>query len=336
MTGKTQTITITGWADHGRSTLEQRRLGKSGLYVSEVGIGCNNFGGRIDAAGTQAVVDAALEAGINFFDTADVYGDRQSEVLLGKALGARRHEVIVATKFGMPTGPTPQDRGGSRRYILRAVEESLTRLGTDYIDLYQLHAPDAATPIEETLAALDDVVRAGKVRYIGHSNFSGWQILDAHWTAKTGRYAPFVTAQNHYSLLERAVQHEVLPACERCGIGQLPYFPLASGMLTGKYRRGEPPPQGTRLARMGRLADRAMTEANFDAVERLDGFAAEHGRDLLSLAFSWLLSQPVISSVIAGATSAEQVRANVAAADGWRLGSEEMAAVASLVRGEVA
>jgi len=316
--------------------MKQRRLGRSGLYVSEVGIGCNNFGGRIDAAGTQAVVDAALEAGINFFDTADVYGERQSEVLLGKALGARRQDVVIATKFAMPTGPTPLDRGGSRRYVMRAVEASLTRLGTDYIDLYQMHSPDPDTPIEETLSALDDLIRAGKVRYVGNSNFSGWQILDADWTARSRGFEPFVTAQNHYSLLERAVAHEVLPACRRCGLGQLPYFPLASGMLTGKYHRGEPAPQGTRLARVAQLANRAMTDQNFGAVERLTAFAADHGRDLLSLAFSWLLSQDVISSVIAGATSAEQVRANAAAADGWRLTEGEMTEVAALVKGEVA
>ena len=316
--------------------MEQRKLGRSGLYVSEVGIGCNNFGGRIDAAATQQVVDAAIEVGINFFDTADVYGEKHSEVLLGKALGARRHDVVIATKFGMPTGPALQDRGGSRRYVMRAVEASLERLGTDYIDLYQLHAPDPDTPIDETLSALDDLVRAGKVRYVGNSNFSGWQILDADWTARTRGFEPFVTAQNHYSLLERAVAHEVLPACERCGLGQLPYFPLASGMLTGKYRRGEPAPQGTRLARVARLADRAMTEENFDVVERLTAFAAERDRDLLSLAFSWLLSQDVIASVIAGATSPEQVRGNAAAASGWRLDAGEMAEVATLLKGEVA
>ncbi|HEY5646802.1 MAG TPA: aldo/keto reductase [Pseudomonadales bacterium] len=316
--------------------MKQRRLGRSGLFVSEVGIGCNNFGGRIDAAATQAVVDAALDAGINFFDTADVYGERTSEVLLGKALGARRHDVVIATKFGMPTGRTPQDRGGSRRYVMRAVEASLKRLGTDYIDLYQLHGPDPETPVEETLSALDDLIRAGKVRYVGNSNFSGWQIVDADWTARSRGLEPFITAQNHYSLLERAVQHEVLPACRRCGLGQLPYFPLASGMLTGKYHRGEPAPQGTRLARMAQLADRAMTDRNFDALERLTSFAGERGRDLLSLAFSWLLSQNEISSVIAGATSAEQVRANAAAADGWRLSEAEMAEVAALVKGEVA
>jgi len=316
--------------------MEQRRLGRSGLYVSEVGIGCNNFGGRVDEAGTREVVDAALECGINFFDTADVYGEQRSEELLGKALGQRRQEVIIATKFAMPTGPSPQDRGGSRRYIMRAVEASLRRLNTDYIDLYQIHGPDPATPLEETLGALNDLIRQGKVRYIGHSNFSGWQIADADWMARSRHLEPFVTAQNHYSLLERAVQREVLPACERFGLGQLPYFPLASGMLTGKYRRGEAAPEGTRFARAARLADRAMTDENFTVVERLTEFAQQRDRDILALAFSWLLSKPVVSSVIAGATRAEQVRSNVQAAEGWRLDGSELVEVGSILKGAVA
>ncbi|MBX3705918.1 MAG: aldo/keto reductase [Pseudomonadales bacterium] len=313
--------------------MEQRRLGASGLFVSAVGIGCNNFGGRIDAAATAAVVHAALDHGINFFDTADVYGNQQSEVLLGQALGARRSDVIVATKFGMPTGAGLLDKGGSRRYVRRAVEASLRRLGTDYIDLYQIHAPDPATPIEETLAVLDDLVREGKVRYLGNSNFAGWQIADAHWTATTRGTTPFVSAQNHYSLLERAVAHEVLPACERFGLGMLPYFPLASGLLTGKYRAGEPPPPGTRLAGAEALARRALTERNFERVAALAAFAAEHGRGLLDLAFCWLLSQPVVTSVIAGATAVEQVRANTVAATDWRLTADDMRQVAALTKG---
>jgi aryl-alcohol dehydrogenase-like predicted oxidoreductase len=313
--------------------MEQRRLGRSGLHVSAVGIGCNNFGGRIDASATQEVVDAALECGINFFDTADVYGEQRSEELLGKALGGRRQQAVIATKFGMPTGPSRQERGGSRHYLMRAVEASLQRLGTDYIDLYQIHAPDPATPIDETLSALNELVTAGKVRYIGHSNFSGWQIADADWTARSRNLTPFVTAQNHYSLLERAVQTEVLPACEHFGLGQLPYFPLASGMLTGKYQRGQPAPEGTRLARVARLAQRALTEDNFSQVEGLAGFAEARGRTLLDLAFGWLLSQPVITSVIAGATSAEQVQANAAAAQ-WRLDDEEMEEVARILTGK--
>lgn len=312
--------------------MKQRRLGNSGLLISEVGLGCNNFGLRVDQAGTTRIVDAAIDHGINFFDTADVYGEHKSEVMLGKALKTRRHEVVIASKFGMPMGPTALDKGGSRRYIIRAVEASLKRLGTDYIDLYQIHAPDAQTPIAETLSALSDLVRSGKVRYIGHSNFSGWQIADADWMARTGNHVPFVSAQNHYSLLERAVQHEVIPACEHFRIGLLPYFPLASGMLTGKYHAGEPPPQGTRLALVERLAAQALTDSNFATVARLQSYAESHERNLLSLAFCWLLSQPSVSSVIAGATSAEQVAANVEAALDWRLNEEELAEVATLVK----
>ena len=304
--------------------MQQRRLGNSDLLVSEVGLGCNNFGGRVDAAGTQRVVDAALDQGINFFDTADVYGERRSEVFLGEALGARRQDVVIATKFGFPMGKGRQDRGGSRYHVRRAVEASLERLGTDYIDLYQMHLPDVDTPIDETLSVLDDLVREGKVRCVGHSNFAGWQIADAHWVAATTGSASFVTAQNHYSLIERAVRHEVLPACERFGLGMLPYFPLESGLLTGKYRRDEPPPQGSRMARMERIQKRSMTERNFDMLDRLSAFAEERGHTILDLAFAWLLSQPVITSVIAGATTADQVAGNVQAAKDWRLTPADM------------
>ena len=311
--------------------MEHRRLGVSGLKVSEVGIGCNNFGGRCDRAATQAVVDAAIANGITLFDTANVYGNQQSETLLGEALGARRSAVVIATKFAMPMGGAVQDRGGSRRHVFAAVEASLRRLGTDYIDLYQMHAPDPDTPIDETLGALDDLVRHGKVRYIGCSNFSGWQIADADWTARSCGGARFVSAQNHYSLLERGVESEVLPSCERFGLGMLPFFPLASGMLTGKYRRNEPPPSGTRLATVGRLAERALNERNFTAVEKLTAFAAERGRGILDLAFGWLLTRPVIASVIAGATSAAQVEANVAAAS-WRLDASDVTAVDAITK----
>jgi len=311
--------------------MEQRRLGRSGLKVSAVGIGCNNFGSRCDRSATQAVVDAAIGQGITLFDTADVYGNQQSETLLGAALGERRKQVVIATKFAMPTGMTVHDRGGSRRYILAAVEASLSRLGTDYIDLYQMHAPDPDTPIDETLGALDDLVRHGKVRYIGCSNFSGWQIADADWTARSTNGVRFVSAQNHYSLLERGIETEVLPSCERFGLGVLPFFPLASGMLTGKYRRNEAPPSGTRLAQVGRLAERALNERNFTIVEALTVFAAERGHNLLDLAFGWLLTKPVISSVIAGAMSAAQVEANVAAAP-WRLDAADLASVDAITK----
>ncbi len=312
--------------------MEQRKLGASGLFVSEVGLGCNNFGGRVDQAGTTAVVDAALDAGISLFDTADVYGGQLSEVYLGKALGSRRHNAIVATKCGMATGEGPHNRGASRRYILQALDASLQRLGTDYVDLYQIHFPDPHTPIDETLRALDDCVRAGKARYVGCSNFPGWQIADAHWTATRNGLNPFVSAQNHMNLLERDVLREVIPACEHFGLGQLPYFPLASGLLTGKYRRGESAPAGTRLS--APRAARSLSERNFDRVEALKAFAEERGRSLLELAFGWLLSFPCVSSVIAGATSPEQVRSNVAAST-MRLDAEEMRAVeACLQRAE--
>ncbi len=306
-----------------------RRLGDSGLKVSEIGLGCNNFGVRVDQAGTQAVVDAALEAGINLFDTADVYGEQRSEVFLGAALAGRRQQAIIATKFGNPTGASPYQRGASRRYVVEAAEASLRRLGTDYIDLYQLHRPDPDTPIDETLAALDDLVRAGKVRYVGASNFEGWRIADADWAARTAHRTRFVSAQNHYNLLRREAEVEVIPAAERFGLGLLPYFPLASGLLTGKYRRGEAPPEGTRLAANGRRAEEALTPANFDRLDRLQAFASARGKTLLDLAFAWLLARPVVSSVIAGATRPEQARANVAAAE-WRLSAEEAAEIERL------
>jgi aryl-alcohol dehydrogenase-like predicted oxidoreductase len=310
--------------------MKLRRLGNSGLTVSEVGLGCNNFGMRIDQAQTQGVVDAAIDAGVTLFDTADIYGATKSEEFLGKALGKRRQDVVVATKFGMRIGEDDRRKGGSRRWIMRAVEDSLTRLRTDYIDLYQFHQPDPETPIEETLRALDDLVAQGKVRYIGNSNFAGWQIADADWTSRTAHRTRFVSAQNQYSLIERRVEHEVLPACERHGLGFLPYFPLASGLLSGKYKRGAPPPEGTRLAVWGQRGAQALNEKNFDKVEKLTAFAEAHGHTVLDLAFAWLLGHPVVSSVIAGATSPEQIRANAATAD-WRLTPEEVAEVSALV-----
>ncbi len=313
--------------------MEYRRLGTTGLKVSAVGIGCNNFGRRCDSDTTAAVVDAAIEAGINFFDTADVYGPRGvSEEFLGAALKHHdRHSVIIATKFCNPMGDGELMGGASRRYIMHAVEQSLRRLDTDYIDLYQQHLPDSDTPIDETLAALDDLVRQGKVRYLGNSNFSGWQIADADWTASMAGSNRFVTAQNLYSLLDRRLEAEVIPACEKFGLGLLPYFPLASGMLTGKYSRGIDPDPGTRLAMMGERAKSAMSDEVFDRVDALSGFAGECGHSILELAMSWLASLPVVSSVIAGATSADQARQNAEAAS-WRLSGEEMAMVSKLSR----
>ncbi|MFJ3921965.1 aldo/keto reductase [Streptomyces sp. NPDC090022] len=291
-------------------------LGSSGLRVSAVGLGCNNFGGRLDARATRTVVDAALDAGITFFDTADIYGNRGgSEEHLGQALKGRRDQVVLATKFGyagtdMEYGPAAGSRGG-RAYVRRAVEASLRRLGTDHIDLYQLHSPDPGTPIVETLAALTELVAEGKVRYIGHSNFSGWQLAEAAHVARETGATPFVSAQNQWSLLERGVEQELVPAAVHYGVGVLPYFPLANGLLTGKIRRGAPVPAGSRLE--GR--DSYLTEERLDTVEALAALADEHGRSLLELAIGWLGAHPGCASVIAGATSAEQVRANAAVAD---------------------
>ncbi|MCX4469985.1 aldo/keto reductase [Micromonospora sp. NBC_01655] len=294
-----------------------RRLGDSGLVVSVVGVGCNNFGRKLDLDGTRAVVDAALDAGINLFDTADIYGAEPggSEELLGQVLKGRRDDVVVATKFGMDMqGRNGPDHGarGARRYIARAVEASLRRLGTDHIDLYQMHEPDPGTPIDETLAALDDLVRAGKVRYLGNSNFAGWQIADADWVASSNGRARFISAQNHYSLLERGVEAEVIGACERFGLGMLPFFPLANGLLTGKYKRGEAAPAGSRLAGGGRYAER-LAGARWDVIEALEAYAAERGLSLLQVAIGGLAARPAVTSVIAGATTPEQVRANAEA-----------------------
>ena len=292
-------------------SIDFRPLGTSGLVVSKVGLGCNNFGRRIGLDDARAVVDAALDEGINLFDTADSYGD--SETILGELLEGRREQVVIATKFGSDLrGANGPDWGvqASRRYIRRAVERSLRRLRTDWIDLYQLHRPDGVTPIEETLAALTELLREGKVRYIGSSNLSGWQISNADWVARTNGLERFISAQNNYSLLDRKVEIEVVPACEHHGLGVLPYFPLASGLLTGKYRRGEAPPAGTRLAAWG---GGVIDDPRFDVIEKLQTFAEERSVTLLDVAIGGLAAQPAVSSVIAGATSAEQVRANVAA-----------------------
>jgi len=302
--------------------------------VSVVGIGCNNFGRKLDADGTRVVVDAALEAGINFFDTADIYGEPHggSEELLGAALKGRRDDVVVATKFGMNmSGMNGPDHGarGARRYIVRAVEASLRRLDTDFIDLYQMHEPDPGTPIDETLAALHDLVQAGKVRYLGNSNFAGWEIADADWTARAGGLTPFISAQNRYSLLERAVEEEVVPACERFGLGLLPFFPLANGLLTGKYQRDQAPPAGSRLAGGGRYAER-LAAAPWDTIEAIEAYAAERGLSMLQVAIGGLAAQPAVASVIAGATSAEQVQEN-AAAGTWEPSAEDLAALDDLL-----
>ncbi|MGI5147482.1 aldo/keto reductase [Plantactinospora sp. CA-294935] len=312
-----------------------RRLGDSGLVVSVVGIGCNNFGRKLDAAGTRSVVDAALDAGINFFDTADIYGEPHggSEEQLGAALRGRRDDIVLASKFGMSmSGMNGPDHGarGARRYVARAVEASLRRLGTDYIDLYQMHEPDPGTPIDETLNALDDLVRAGKVRYLGNSNFAGWQIADAAWTARTGGRTPFISAQNEYSLLNRAVETEVVPAAQRFGLGLLPFFPLADGLLTGKYKRGAQPPSDSRLAGPNPRYAARLASAPWDTIEALEKYAAERGRSLLDVAIGGLAAQPAVTSVIAGATTPEQVRAN-ANAGRWQPTPDDLTALRALL-----
>ena len=301
--------------------METRRIGS--LEVSVVGLGCNNFGGRLDRQGARDVVAAALDAGVNFFDTADMYGETRSEELLGEALGARRGQAIVATKFGWRIDD--RRHGARPAYVRHAVEDSLRRLGTDRIDLYQLHLPDPETPIEQTLAVLDELVRAGKVREIGCSNFSAAQLREARAAVRTGA-ARFVSVQNEYSLLQREPEREVLAECERQGLAFLPFFPLASGVLSGKYRGGAPGPAGTRLSGSSRLAERFLNDRNRAAADALAAFAEARGRSLLELAFSWLLRHRIVASVIAGAMSPEQVRANVAAA-GWRLTAEDLAQV---------
>ena len=292
--------------------MRTRTLGSSGPEVSVVGLGCNNFGSRVNEEGTRAVVDAALDAGITLLDTADVYGNRGgSETALGKALKGRRDRVVLATKFGHAmTDDAPPNRG-SREYIRQAVDASLRRLRTNWIDLYQYHRPDGITPIEETLGALNELVGEGKVRFIGSSNLDGRQVVEADDVANDRGWARFVSAQNEYSFLERGAEEELLPTAERLGIGVLPYFPLASGLLTGKYRRGRPAPAGTRLA----LRPERLTDEAFDRIETLESFAESRGISLLDVAIGGLAAQPAIASVIAGATKPEQVRANAAAGD---------------------
>jgi aryl-alcohol dehydrogenase-like predicted oxidoreductase len=301
--------------DSSSSPPSLRRVGNSGLAVSVVGLGTNNFGMKLDLEQSRAVVHAALDHGINLFDTSDSYGE--SEQRLGEILQGKRDDVVIATKFGSDVRRLGQDNGfdwgarGSRRYIRRAVENSLRRLRTDWIDLYQVHRPDPATPIEETLSALDDLVRQGKVRYLGHSNFSGWQAADAEWIARTRNLERFISAQNEYSLLARGIEADLVPALERFGIGLLPFFPLASGLLTGKYRRGEAAPEGSRIQVWKR--ESVLTDGTFDVLEKLEAFAGERSITMLDVAIGGLAAQPAVSSVIAGATSAEQVAANVKA-----------------------
>jgi aryl-alcohol dehydrogenase-like predicted oxidoreductase len=307
--------------------MDIRNLGRSGLRVSAIGLGCNNFGWRLDLQGTRAVIHKALDLGITLFDTADIYGDMGgSETLMGQALGTRRRDIVLATKFRQPMNAEGTLAGASRRYIMTAVEASLRRLRTDWIDLYQLHFPDPLTPMEETLRALDDLVRQGKVLYIGCSNLPAWEVADAHWIARTQHLDGFISCQDEYSLVVRDAERQLIPAAKRYGLGLLPYFPLASGLLTGKYRSGQPMPNEARLTATERLADRYLTERNRRIADELAVFAEQRGHSLLELAFSWLLAREPVASVIAGATRPEQLEEN-AKAGGWKLSAEDLAEV---------
>lgn len=310
--------------------MEQRSLGNSGIQASLIGLGCNNFGMKIDLEASRAVIKTALDAGITFFDTADMYGNTQSEDFIGQTLGPRRKEIVLATKFGgVAWMQKSKESWADRTYIVQCLEGSLQRLRTDYVDLYQYHFPDPKTPLEETLAALDELVRQGKVRAVGCSNLSGAQIAEATAKSQERHTVNFATAQNEWSLLKRDAERDVIPACDKYGLGQLPYFPLASGMLTGKYKRGEELVAGSRLATLGFFKGLASDD-NFTKIEALQAFAEKRGHTILELAMSWLAAHPCVSSVIAGATTPEQVRANAAAAN-WKLSAEELAAIDKLV-----
>jgi aryl-alcohol dehydrogenase-like predicted oxidoreductase len=311
--------------------VEYRQLGSAGVRVSAIGLGTNRFGIRVDQQGVNGIVDAALARGINFFDSADVYQEGRSEESLGVALKGRRQQVILGTKVFNKTGDGPNDYGASRHHIVEGLEASLRRLQTDYIDLYQMHRPDPSTPIEETLRALDDLLRAGKVRYIGASNYAAWQLARANLLAELRGWAPFVTIQPHYHMFERGIEQELVPYCNAHGVGILPYFPLAGGFLTGKYRRGEQAPAGSR-GESSDYVQKYMTDAGYDKLERLIAWAGERDRSVGELAHAWLLAQPRVSSVISGATSAEQVEANARAA-GWALSPDELQQVNAILEG---
>ena len=315
--------------------MQQRSLGNSSVRVSVVGLGCNALGGRIDFESSCRLVHKALDLGITLFDTADGYGYRYgnrgvSESCLGQALGNQRKNIVLATKFGLPLDDAGTSKGASRRHIMLAVKASLQRLKTDWIDLYQIHRPDPLTPIEETLRALDDLIRQGKVRYAGCSNFAAWQVVEAQWTAKCSGFNAFISCQNEYSVLVRDIERDLLPVMQTYGLGLLPYFPLAAGLLTGKYKRNSPAAADARLAYTQRLADIYLTDENWSVTERLEEFCAGRGCTLLELAFGWLLAQPTVSSVIAGATKPEQLELNVRAAD-WAVTADDRAEISELI-----
>jgi aryl-alcohol dehydrogenase-like predicted oxidoreductase len=308
--------------------VEQRNLGKSGLQVSLVGLGCNNFAGRIDFDATKSVVYKALDRGITLFDNADSYGDPKggAEEYLGRILGDRRKDIVLATKFGRPMDGSGRREGASRRYIVEACEASLKRLKTDYIDLYWQHIEDKRTPIEETLRAMDDLVRQGKVRYIACSTLTAWQVVEAEWTSRSLGLEQYIACQERYSLLERQYEPNMAAMIEAYGLGLIPFSPLANGLLTGKYRRNRPMPDGARLTVTQRMADRYLTDRNWTIVERLADFCASRGRTMLELAMSWLASRPAVSSIIAGATRPEQLEENVRAVD-WAISTEDLAEI---------
>jgi aryl-alcohol dehydrogenase-like predicted oxidoreductase len=313
--------------------MQIRNLGGSGLRVSAVGLGCNNFGQRIDLEASRKVIHKAIDLGITLFDTADIYsGMGGSETVLGEVLGDRRKDIVLATKFSKPMSEDGTKQGASRRYIMSAVEASLKRLKTDYIDLYQQHDYDPLTPIDETLRALDDLIRQGKVRYVGNSNFPAWRIAEAEHVARAMNVSRFVSCQDEYSLVVRDVERDLLPCAQAYNLGLLPFFPLASGLLTGKYRRGEAAPDDTRFGKVPRLRDRYVTPHNEEIVERLQAFAQARGHTMLELAFCWLAARPQVASVIAGATRVEQVEQNVKAI-GWSLGAEEIAEIDRITKG---
>jgi aryl-alcohol dehydrogenase-like predicted oxidoreductase len=306
--------------------METRRIGTSGLEVSALGLGCNNFGGRLDRQASIRVIHAAIDLGVTLIDTADIYSTGASEEIIGEALAGRRGDVVLATKFGMEMDDTGRHQGGSRRWIVEATEASLRRLKTDRIDLYQFHRPDPKTPIEETVRALDDLIRQGKVLYVGCSNFAAWQTVEALFVQRELGLDRFICAQEEYSLVVRDIEREVVPALDAYGLGLLPFFPLACGLLTGKYHAGKPAPNDGRLAYTQRLADRFMSDRNMALVERYRAFAEERGHTLLDLAFAWLLARKTVPSVIAGASTAEQLAANAEAVT-WTLSAEDLAEI---------
>ena len=310
--------------------MEYRSIGKSGLKVSEIGLGTNSFGNRADEQTSISVIEHALELGINLIDTAEMYAQGRSEEIVGKALKGKRSQVIIATKFGYPTSIGPRERGGSRNYIMKAVEHSLKSLNTEYIDLYYFHYPDPETPIEETLRAMDDLVRSGKVRYIGCSNFAAWQLCEALWTSKLHDLEPFIAVQSRYNLLDRNIEREVVPCCQAYGVGVVPWGPLASGFLTGRFRRGEKIPEEARLANPPAIYQDVLSDTNFDKLARLGDFAEERGHSVGELAIAWLLSHSWLSSVITGATRIEQLSQNVATTD-WKLTAEDTAQLDALI-----